>query len=178
MLPHDDSVTVRCPFPTPRLRAAPFAGFLRYYEPAKTPVTHLSVLPLSVEPRYLGLAPAVSLHAVGKPGRRGQEVVGPVHPFPVFAPKDAHGSPMFPGNPSVPVPCSQTPAGPRPLATAGLRCCPRRSDYEGSSNNHDFEAPSHGLNTGCLRFVPPLLTTTQNSLPGVASLFRVGLDTH
>jgi len=41
-----------------------------------------------------------------------------------------------------------------------------------------FEAPSHGFGTGCLRFVPPLLTTTQNSLPGVANLFRVGLDTH
>lgn len=154
------------PFPTPRLRAAPFAGFLRYYEPAKTPVTLLPVLPLSVEPRYLGVAPAVSFHSVGKPGRRGQDVGGPVHPFPVFIPKDAHGSPMFPGNPSVPVPCSPTPAGPRPLAATGLRCCPRRSDYEGSSNDHDFEAHSHGLSTGCLRFVPPLLTTTQNSLPG------------
>jgi hypothetical protein len=28
-----------------------------------------------------------------------------------------------------------------------------------------FEAPSHGLCTRCLRFVPPLLTTTQDALP-------------
>lgn len=44
--------------------------------------------------------------------------------------------------------------------------------------HHYFEAQSHGFGTGCLRFVPPLLATTQNSLPGVANLFRVGLDTH
>jgi len=28
-----------------------------------------------------------------------------------------------------------------------------------------FEAQSHGFCTRCLRFVPPLLTTTQDSLP-------------
>jgi hypothetical protein len=78
------------------------------------------------------LAPAVSLHVVGKPGRRGQDVGGPVHPFPVFSPKDVHGSPMFPGNPDMPVPCSQTPAGPRRLAATALRCCPRYVDGEGS----------------------------------------------
>ena len=87
------------PFPTPRLRAAPFAGFPRSYEPVKTPATPPPVLPLSVAPKYLELAPAVSLQVVGKPGRRGQDVVRPVHPFPVFTPQDAHGSPMFPGNP-------------------------------------------------------------------------------
>ena len=33
-----------------------------------------------------------------------------------------------------------------------------------------FEAQSHGFGTGCLRFVPPSRTTTQNSLPGVTSV--------
>ena len=41
---------------------------------------------------------------------------------------------MFPGNPNVPLPCSQTPAGPRRLAFAALRCCSRCSDDE--SSNH------------------------------------------
>ena len=39
-----------------------------------------------------------------------------------------------------------------------------------------FEAQSHGFGTGCLRFVPPSRTTTQNSLPGVASFSRVGFQ--
>ena len=33
-----------------------------------------------------------------------------------------------------------------------------------------FEAQLHGFSTRCLRFMPPSLTTMQNSLPGVASL--------
>ena len=77
---------------------------------------------------------------------------------------------MFPENPNVPVPCSQTPAGPLLLASTELRCCPRCPDDEGSSNSHYFEAQSHGFGTGCLRFVPPSRATTQNSLPGVANL--------
>jgi hypothetical protein len=83
---------------------------------------------------------------------------------------------MFPENPNVPLPCSQTPAGPPFLASAERGCCPRVSDREGSSDDHYFEAQSHGFGTGCLRFVPPSLATTQNSLPGVANLSRVGLQ--
>ena len=37
-----------------------------------------------------------------------------------------------------------------------------------------FEALGHGFSTGGLHFVPPSRATTQNSLPGVASLSRVG----
>jgi len=33
-----------------------------------------------------------------------------------------------------------------------------------------FVAQSHGFGTDCLRFVPSFLTSTQNSLPGVANL--------
>jgi len=93
--------------------------------------------------------------------------------------KDANGSPMFPGNPHVLLPCSSTPVGPEtPSPIPAFWYCPRCHDDEGSSDMNSFEAQSRGFGTGCLRFVPPLLTTTQNSLPGVASLFRVGLVTH
>jgi hypothetical protein len=34
----------------------------------------------------------------------------------------------------------------------------------------NFGAQSHGFGTGCLRFVPSSLMTTQDSLPGVANL--------
>jgi len=84
--------------------------------------------------------------------------------------KDGFGSPMFSGNPIVLLPCSQTPAGPLRLALTALWCCPRLSNNEGSNDVVDFGAQSHGFGTGCLRFVPPLLTTTQDSLPGVANL--------
>jgi hypothetical protein len=166
------------PFPTPWLRAAPFASFLRYYEPAKTPVTLLPALPLSVAPRYLGLASRLRSAPPGnRSGTAWMLITGAS--IPVFDPKDANGSPMFPGGTPW---CLCRTLRPRPdlgtLPLAALRCCPRRSDYEGSSDNHYFEAQSHGFSTGCLRFVPPLLATTQNSLPGVANLSRVGLDTH
>jgi len=77
---------------------------------------------------------------------------------------------MFPGNPTVLLPCSATPAGPPRLAFTALWCCPRLLNNEGSNEVINFGAQSHGFGTGCLRFVPPLLTTTQDSLPGVANL--------
>src|SRR5262245_58670514 len=51
---------------------------------------------------------------------------------------------------------------------------PAPHDGEGPSDRKDFGAPSHGFCTGCLRFVPPSRTTTQNSLPVVSQPFRVG----
>ena len=47
---------------------------------------------------------------------------------------------------------------------------------EGLRNLKYFGAQSHSFSTRCLRFVPSLLTTTQNSLPEVASFFRVGFQ--
>lgn len=61
---------------------------------------------------------------------------------------------------------------------AALRCCPRHYDDEDPDVMISFVAQSHGFGTGCLRFVPSLLMTMQNSLPVVANLFRVGLFTH
>ena len=85
-------------------------------------------------------------------------------------PKEGFGSPKFPGNPSVLLPCSQTPVGPRRLASAALRCCPRYQDDEDPSDMISFGAQSHGFGTDCLRFVPSSLMTTQDLLPGVANL--------
>ena len=65
-----------------------------------------------------------------------------------------------------------------PRLFAALRYCPRELHDEGSSDKYPFETQSHGFGIHCLRFVPPFLTTTQDSLPGVANLFRVGLATH
>ncbi len=95
-----------------------------------------------------------------------------------FGPKETYGPPRFPENPVMPLPCSQIPAGPRRLAFAALWCCPRELHGEGSSNKYPFETQSHGFGIRYLRFVPPSQATTQDSLPVVANLFRVGLTTH
>jgi hypothetical protein len=41
-----------------------------------------------------------------------------------------------------------------------------------------FGALSHGLSTGCLRFVPPSLATTQDSFPGGGQLFPGGIPVY
>jgi hypothetical protein len=51
-----------------------------------------------------------------------------------FCSRTFWGPPRFPVNPNVPLPWSRTPAGPRRLAFAALRYCPRRLDNEGSDN--------------------------------------------
>jgi len=99
--------------------------------------------------------------------------------LPGVGPKDADGSPLFPGNPPVPVPCSSTPVGPdAPRHKRRSGAVPAGPTTRTPATNIHFEARSHGLSTGCLRFVPSSRTTTQNSLPGVANRCRVGLDTH
>ena len=55
---------------------------------------------------------------------------------------------------------------------------PRQQNEEGLDNHGAFGALSHGLSTGCLRFVPPLLTTTQNSLPGDGQSFPGGIPVY
>jgi len=55
---------------------------------------------------------------------------------------------------------------------------PLLGNVEGLSDPCDFGALLHGLSTGCLRFVPPLLTTTQNSLPGGGQPFPGGIPVY
>ena len=63
------------------------------------------------------------------------------------------------------------PSSPRHFGAA-----PPSDNGEGLSHLKSFEAQSHSFSTRCLRFVPPSLATTQNSLPVVANLFRVGFQ--
>ena len=53
------------------------------------------------------------------PGSPRPKRLGVVHrfsPVPVCGPKETYGAPRFPENPTMPLPCSQIPAGPRRLA--------------------------------------------------------------
>ena len=111
-----------------------------------------------------------------RPARLG--VVVRFHPFRCLVHKGTCGSPKFPENPIVPLPCSQTPVKPWCLAFTAPRYCPRHRDEEGLNNIAAFGALSHGLSTGGLRFVPPSLATTQNSLPGVGQPFPGGIPVY
>jgi hypothetical protein len=88
------------------------------------------------------------------------------------------GSPRFLGNPDVPMPWSLTPAGPAHQALAMRQCSPRCEDGEGSRQLLDFGARSHGLGTGCLRFVRPVARLGRKTrFPLLARLYGAGLVT-
>jgi len=84
------------------------------------------------------------------------------------------GSPRFPGHPCMHLPCSKTPDGLLRQTIQAFPCCPRDYKYEGSIDNIHSEALSHGFCIRCLRFVPPLLATTQDSLPAGGQPLPVG----
>jgi len=113
------------PFPTPRLQAAPFAEFLRYDEPAKTPVTPLPVLPGSVEPNYLELAPAFRSTPSGSPDAVARRFLNRFIPFRCFVPRTPTGLPCSQGT----LRCLCPVLRPRPdsprLAKTARKCCPR-----------------------------------------------------
>ena len=85
------------------------------------------------------------------------------------------GSPSFPGDPVTALPCSQTPGGPPRQTLAALRCCPRYHHNEGSPFPSNFEAPSHGFTTRCLRLKTPFLNANQGSLPVDGQSFPGGI---
>ena len=70
------------------------------------------------------------------------------------------GRPKFLGNPGVPTPCSSTPAGPDAPGHYGAPARPPRCPRRRLAAANALGAQSHGLDTGCLRFVgcvaPPL----------------------
>ncbi len=141
-------ITRTAPFPTPRLRRSPFACFT-------CGTMKLLRLPIfSRRPAFVGL--------VGDTLGSG--------PRTLSALPSSQRTPM----------CLCRALGLRPSLGAWpsrrLGAAPRQQNEEGLDDLGAFGALSHGLGTGCLRFVPPSLATTQNSLPRVASLSRVGLQ--
>ena len=97
--------------------------------------------------------------------------VQPVSPFalPVLlCPEDALGSPKFPANPSCIRPALRPRLGLCARLLRRFGVAPGHYDAKGPRNLITYAAQSHGFCTGCLRFVPPSWTTTQNSLPVVS----------
>ena len=176
MFPNNSSVTRPPPSLLPGSDGTRSPAFSRYYEAAKTTGLVLRHSVCHVAPQYLGLISAFRSPVRGNRRASARVFVQPVHPrFRCLRPKDAFGSPKFPANPSVPLPCSRTPVGPRASLCTALRCwSPQNATSRTPDDDMSFVALSHGLSTGCLRFVPPSRTTTQNSLPAADRPFRVG----
>ena len=113
-------------FPTPRLRRSPFACFTTVlwscYDCPQFPALP-SAFP-ALDRAALWLTSLVRSSRPGSPRPARLGVVNRFHPLPVFGPQGTCGSPKFPENPIVPLPCSRTPAEPWCLAFAAPRCCP------------------------------------------------------
>src|SRR5712692_1136946 len=89
------------------------------------------------------------------------------------------GPPKFLGNPRVPMPCSQTPAGPHAPGHSARQHGPRYVNGEGNPRQVPFGAQSHGLGTRCLRFAAPVTgAPRQTRFRSLARVSRMGLVTH
>jgi len=178
MFLNNDSVIVRFPSLLPGSGRPRSPAFYRYYESAKTSARASPAAPLvTLSPDDPGLAGEFAPE--GEPAALLQAwmCLDRLHPSGV-CPKDACGSPMFPGNPL----CSCRALRPRSdlgaLPLTALRCGPRRSDSEGSNYirisrlNHTASALAvYASCRHCWR-----LRKTRFRM--VASLSRVGLITH
>ncbi len=171
MFPNNCSITRPPPSLLPGSDGTRSPSFKRYYEAATTAGLVWRHSVGHVAPPYLRLISCVRSTSRGNRRCVAWVLLCRCHPLPAFRPEDVLGSPKFPGNPSVPLLCSQTPAEPPCLAILRhFGVVPPPDNGEDLSDLKSFEAQSHSFSTHCLRFVPSLLTTTQNSLPVVASL--------
>ena len=170
------------PFPTRRLPRAGFPAFNRYYENAKTAPRYLRRFRFSLAVRslapLLALCPRCRVRPEGqRPSGRQDSCSAGTPSLPALTRKVTGGSPKFPGNPCA----SALLSDPGPTSTPGIsasRFCPHGCDDEDSGHNTAFGVLSHGFCTRCLRFVPPSLTTTQDSLPAGCQPLPDGTFTH
>ena len=164
MFPTNGSVTRPLPSLLAGFLGFGFPAFHRYYEGAKT-----SRLPparsVSFASRYRSLRSGVSLSwmpgapstslGLGLPDgpcrRLGAEIDG-ISQVP-REPQYAFALLLDPGRTGFTKPVRWVDIAPAAMTTKAPATWPY------------FEAESHGFCTRCLRFVPPLLTTTQDSLP-------------
>jgi hypothetical protein len=161
-------------------RPLPSTGSLWFGSPAssvlrdaQTPCRSSGPVSLPSPGRYhrsrRGLLPTIATHDRGHRG-----VDHPV-PEPELTVETA-GPPRFLGNPFVPMPCSGTPAGSETPGHCGVPTWPPLVSTTKAPTSEGFGARSHGLGTGCLRFVkriaPPhaRLASGCSAKPGRAGL--------
>jgi len=134
MLPNNGSMTRPPPSLLPGSDGTRSPVFKRYYEAATTTGLVWWHSVCHVAPPYLGLISCIRSTPRGNRRSVAGVLFSRCHPLPAFHPEDALGSPKFPGNPSVPLPCSQTPAEPRCLASLRhLGVAPRMTTRKASA---------------------------------------------
>ena len=89
---------------------------------------------------------------------------------------ETDGPLKFPGNPSVPMPCSQTPAGPLRQAIRRSGAAPVEMKTKATHDIMTFEAQSHGFSTRCLRFAHRLSPPDARLASAVGQLYGAGLQ--
>jgi len=152
MFPNNSSVTRPPPSLFPGSGGSPSPAFRRYYQAATTAVVSRPALRSvrALNPAALWLTSLVRSRRPGSPPPARLGVVVRFHPVPV-SPQGTYGSHKFPENPIVPLPCSRTPAEPRRLAFAALRCCPPSTERGGPRRPWSFRSsitrPQHWLFT-------------------------------
>ena len=152
MFPNNSSVTRPSPSLLPGSDGTPSPAFYRYYETATTAVvSRLPSASSALGQAALWLTSLVRSCGSGSPRPARLGVVNRFHPCPVFGPQGTCGSPKFPGNPIVPLPCSRTPVEPPCLAFAALRYCPPTTKRGGPQRHQSFRSsitrPQHWLFT-------------------------------
>jgi hypothetical protein len=111
--------------------------------------------PPSLSPCFVAFARRYHRRAAVRSRRPGRTAGGLGVGDPVPGPDvsvETAGSPRFPGTPRVPWPCSSTPAGPGMPGPCGVPARPPPVTTAEAPARRYFEAQSHGLGTGCLRF--------------------------
>ena len=162
--------------PAPGANRSP--SFLRYYEPAKTPLRLSERSVCCVASDTLGWLSSFAPCGGIARHRKARMLLGRYHPFRRLSPRTLSGLPCSLGTPV----CSCRALRPRSdlgawLFTA-LRCCPRWSDDEGSNiiiiSMLNHTASALAVYASCRH----LWRLRKTRFRAAANLFRVGLATH
>ena len=148
----------------------------RYYQDAPTPCrpSHRASFP-----SLGGTTPGICLRSAG-PDARPRGLGGfCARCLPNRLWVETTGSPTFPGNPSVPLPCSSTPAGSMHHYQHGAATRSPLTRPRGLPQlQRTFEAQSHGVSTRCLRFAESIARLPRKTrFRLLVRLYRTGLIT-
>ena len=154
-------------------------ALLRYYEAATTAVSFPPIPPHlpALGQAALWLTSLVRSPWPGSPRPVRLGVINRFHPLPVFGPQGTCGSPKFPENPIVPMPCSRTPAEPRCLAFPAPRGCPPTTVRRGPQRPREISELYHTASAlAVYASCRHLRRRRKTRFRGVANLSRVGFQ--
>jgi hypothetical protein len=135
--------------------------------------------PRSLMDSLAGTAHARRLFALAAGSGHSPREPGPFHPRASREPfAESHGTSQVPGQPFLHCAFAAF-SDPGRTDIPRIAECPARSPVltmGGLQRLHDFEAPSRGFSTHCLRFDPTVTGQTQDSFPAGATLYGRGVE--